>query len=235
MNLKGKLVIITGASEWIWEQIALRLAKEETKLALIARNAGKLQSVAEKALELWAAEVKSYSQDLSKTWELSSLVDQIHADFGAIDVLINNAGIWQKMMQLDEIEAEKIDPIIATNLSSVLHLTHGVLPILRKQAEAVILNVVSQSGVVAQGWQSIYTATKYGVRGFTDVLKWDLKESNVRVAGVYQAGTRTKMFDTQGETMPVEKFADPADLADIICYMLSQPPKIWMHEVRVTY
>jgi len=88
---------------------------------------------------------------LSKTDELSDLVKQIHKDFGSISVLINNAGIWQKMMQLDEVEAEKIDPIIETNLSAVIHLTHSVLPILRKQDEAVILNIVSQSGVVAQG------------------------------------------------------------------------------------
>ncbi len=235
MNLKDKVVIVTGASEGIWEQIALRLAKEWVKLALIARNEEKLENVAGKARELWAVEVKVYPQDLSKTEELSDLIEQIAGDFGAIDVLINNAGIWQKMMQLDEVTADKIDPIIATNLSSVVHLTHSALPILRKQPEAAILNIVSQSGVLAQAGQSIYTATKYGVRGFTDVLKWDLKESSVRVAGVYQAGTRTKMFETQGETMPVEKFADPADLADIICYMLSQPPKIWMHEVRVTY
>lgn len=101
------------------------------------------------------------------------------------------------MMQLDDIPAEKIDTIISTNLASVIHLTHQILPILRQQDEGVILNIVSQSGVVAQAGQSVYTATKYGVRGFTDVLKTDLKESNVRVAGVYQSGTRTKMFETQ--------------------------------------
>ena len=235
MNLKNKVVIVTGASEGIWEQIALRLAKEGVRLALIARNSEKLVEVAKQAESLWAQEVKTYSQDLSKTEEISGLVGQITEDFWGVDILINNAGIWQKMMQLDEIEAEKIDPIIATNLSAVVHLTHTVLPLLRKQEEGVILNIVSQSWVVAQWGQSIYTATKYGVRWFTDVLKSDLKGSNVRVAGVYQAGTRTKMFENTWETMPLEKFADPADLADIICYMLAQPPKIWMHEVRVCY
>lgn len=235
MKLKNKTIIITGASEGIGQQIAQRLARENTNLALIARNEEKLQDVAKKALELWASEARVYIQDLSQTKDLSGLISQIEKDFRGIDVMINNAGIWQKMMQLDEVSTEKIDPIIETNLSAVVHLTHSALPALRKAEEGVILNVVSQSGVVAQGWQSVYTATKYGVRGFTDTLKVDLKGSNVRVAGVYQAGTKTKMFENTGETMPLEKFADPADLADIICYMLSQPPKIWMHEVRVTY
>jgi short-subunit dehydrogenase len=235
MKLQNTVIIITGASAGIGEQIALRLASEGVSLALIARNEERLKEVADEAMKVGAKEVRLYPTDLSQTDALSGLVEKIATDFGQIDVLINNAGIWQKMMQLDEVSADKIDPIIATNLSSVVHLTHSVLPHLRNRPEAAILNIVSQSGVVAQGGQSIYTATKYGVRGFTDVLKGDLKESNVRVAGVYQAGTRTKMFEQQGETMPLEKFADPADLADIICYMLSQPPKIWMHEVRVTY
>jgi len=235
MNLKNTVVVVTGASEGIGEQIALRLAGEGVSLALIARNESRLGEVAAEAMNSGAKEVQVYPTDLSETDQLADLIDKIVSDFGQVDVLVNNAGIWQKMMQLDEVEASKIDPIIATNLSAVVHLTHSILPHLRTRPEAAILNVVSQSGVVAQGGQSIYTATKYGVRGFTDVLKWDLKESNVRVAGVYQAGTRTKMFEQQGETMPLEKFADPADLADIICYMLSQPPKIWMHEVRVTY
>jgi len=235
MNLKNKVVVLTGASEGIWEQIALRLAREGVKLALVARNESRLIQVADEAKEAWAWEVKIYPIDLNLTWDISEKISQIESDFWAIDILINNAGIWQKMMQLDEVDADKIDPIIATNLSAVIHLTHSVLPILRKQEEWIILNIVSQSWVVAQVGQSIYTATKYGVRGFTDVLKGDLKESNVRVAGIYQSGTRTKMFENTWESMPIEKFTDPADLADIICYMLSRPPKIWMHDVRITY
>jgi len=235
MNLKNKTIIVTGSSAGIWEAIALRLAGEWCKLALIARNIDKLEAVAKSCREKWSPEVRVYTCDISQTASLSPLVEQIHWEFWAIDGLINNAGIWQKMMQLDEVSPEKIDPIIATNLSGVIHLTHSVLPILRQQEEAVILNIVSQSGVIAQAGQSIYTATKFGVRGFTDVLKWDLKWSNVRVAGVYQSGTNTSMFASTWETMPLENFTDPHDLADVVVYMLWLPPKIWMHEVRVMY
>ena len=235
MNLQDKVIIITGSSEWIGAAIAQRLACEWTRLTLLARNTEKLELVAEKCRELWANRVEVYSCDISDTAKITETVSQIHSDFWGIDVLINNAGIWQKMMQLDDIEKEKIDPIIATNLSGVIHLTHAVLPLLRTRPEAAILNIVSQSGVTAQAGQAIYTATKYGVRGFTDVLKVDLKGSNVRIAWVYQSGTNTKMFENTWETMPIEKFTDPNDLADVVTYMLSLPPKIWMHEVRVTY
>lgn len=86
------------------------------------------------------------------------------------------------MMPVDEIEDSLVDDIIATNLSAVIRITKSLLPVLRKADEAAIINVSSKSGVAAQLGQSVYTATKHGVRGFTDVLKEDLKETNVRVA-----------------------------------------------------
>lgn len=235
MNLQGKTVIVTGASAGIWEAIAQALAAQNTKLALIARSQDKLESVAEKCRELWAEKVEVYNCDISHTAQISATIENINSDFWAIDVLINNAGIWQKMMQLDGVEKDMIDPIIQTNLSGVIHMTHAALPYMREQDEAAIINVSSKSGVTFQGGQSIYTATKHWVRGFTDVLKEDLKETNIRVAGVYQAGTNTSMFANTGETMPIEKFTDPADLANVVTFMLSQPAKIWLHDVRVQF
>lgn len=235
MNLKEKVVVVTGASNGIGEQIALSLAKENTRLVLIARNKKKLEEVAKNAIELWAVQVKIYSCDISNKDTLESTLVDIKRDFPEVHVLINNAGIWQKMMSVDEIDDTLIDDIIATNLSAVIRITKKLLPALRKTEEAAIINVSSKSWVTAQLWQSVYTATKHGVRGFTDVLKEDLKETHIRVAWVYQAWTNTSMFANTGETMPIEKFSNPADLANIVCFMLSQPPQIWMHDVRVQF
>lgn len=235
MNLDNKVVVVTGSSAWIGEAIALKLAKQWTQLALIARNTEKLQEVATKCREAWAVKVEIYSCDISDTAKILETVNNIKSDFGVIDILINNAGIWQKRMQLDEVWKDMIDPIIQTNLSGVIHMTHSVLPIMRELSEAAVINIISQSWVVSQDGQSVYTATKFGIRGFTDVLKKDLADTNIRIAWVYQAGTNTKMFANTGETMPVEKFTDPADLATVIEFMLSQPPKIWLHDVRVKF
>ena len=122
---------------------------------------------------------------------------------------------------------------VQTNLTALMQLTRHVLPVLRQQEEAAILNVASKSGVVAQAGQSVYSATKYGVRGFTDVLKVDEAETGVRVAGLYQSGTNTGMFAKADEDVPNHIFTEPDDLADVVVFMLSRPPKLWMHEVRV--
>ena len=235
MQLKNKVVVITGASDGIWKQIALRLAKDEVRLVLIARNEEKLKEVKDQALELWAASVHIYVCDISNTGLLESTITSIISELESVDVLINNAGIWQKLSPLDEIDSQRVEKIIQTNLTALIHATRLLLPALREWDESAIINVSSKSWVTAQNGQSVYTATKYWVRGFTEVLKADLKETNIRVAGIYQSGTNTGMFATADQDFPVEKFTDPDDLADVVGYMLNLPKKIWLHDVRVEY
>ncbi len=233
MILRNRIIVITGASDGIGKQIALRLAKESCKLGLIARNQKRLNEVAKNAKSLGAIEVKSYSCDIRDTDTLEITVKSLISDFGTIDILINNAGVWQKLKPIDDILKQTVDDVIATNLSALIHTTRLLLPTLRSSNEAAIINVASKSGVVAQDGQSVYTASKYGVRGFTEVLKTDLRETNIRVAGIYQSGTKTKMFEKMGEDFSVEKFTDPSDLAEVIAFMLSRPDKIWLHDVRI--
>ena len=235
MELKNKVVVVTGSSDGIGKEIALRLAKDGVKLALIARNEEKLAAVSKEALALWAASVNAYVCDMTDTHILESTTHVIASELGGVDVLVNNAGIWQKAMQLDEIESSTIESVIDINLTALIESTRLFLPMLRARDEAAIINVSSKAGVVAQGWFSVYSATKYWVRGFTEVLKEDLKETNIRVAGVYQSGTNTGMFAKADEDFPVEKFTNPADLADVVGYMLWLPPKIWLHDVRVAF
>jgi short-subunit dehydrogenase len=233
MKLKNKVIVITGASDGIGKQIALRLAKENSKLALIARDKKRLSEVCMEAKNLGATDVKTYTCDIRQTDKLEIVLKSLISDFGNIDILINNAGIWQKLMPVDEISKEVVDDVIGTNLLALIHVTRLLLPFLRMRDEAAIINVISKSGVVAQEGQSIYTASKYGVRGFTEVLKIDLEDTNIKVAGVYQSGTNTKMFEKTGENFPTEKFTNPSDLADVIAYMLTRPDQIWLHDISV--
>ncbi len=102
-------------------------------------------------------------------------------------------------------------------------LTRQLLEKMRSQAGSAIINIVSKSGVISQAGQGVYTASKYGMKGFTDVLRLDTEDEPIRIAGVYQAGTHTHMFAKTGDDFPVEKFTSPADLADVIVFMLTRP------------
>lgn len=233
MQLNGKTVIVTGGSDGIGKHICLKLAAEGCKLAILGRNQDRLAQVAEEARSLGAPEARSYGADMTDPAAISGAAAAILQDFGSVDILINNAGIWHKAGPLDSISEEMLIATVQTNLTGLMQLTRRLLPALRDRGEAAILNVASKSGVVAQAGQSVYTATKYGVRGFTDVLKVDEAETGVRVAGLYQSGTNTGMFAKAGEDVPNHIFTEPEDLADVVVFMLSRPPKLWMHEVRV--
>jgi NAD(P)-dependent dehydrogenase (short-subunit alcohol dehydrogenase family) len=232
-SLKNKIVIVTGASEGIGRSIAVHVAAEGGRPILISRNSDTLDDVVKEIKDAGGQAVK-YVCDIRNKKAVDSVVQSVIKDHGHIDVLINNAGIWQKLSQLDEIQDSMIDDIVATNLLGTIYMTKAVLPHLRANANhTAIINIVSKSGVLAQEGQSIYTAAKFGVKGFTDVLRIDLKSSNIHVGAVYQSGTNTDMFRKTGEAFDTEKFTDPNDLANAVVYMLTQADKMWMPEIHV--
>jgi len=235
MKLKDKVAVVTGVSDGLGREIALKLAKEGVSLALLARDENRLQKVAIEARKLGSPSVSYYICDLGDRKQIEASVKTILSDFKDINILINNAGIWHKRGQLEEINEDLIEQIIRVNLTAVIQLTRLLLPSIREQKDAAIINISSRSGVrIAEG-QSVYSASKWGVRGFTEVLKTDLVNTSVKVAAVYQAGVRTKLFEKAKEDMPTKKYMEPTDLAEIIIFMLSRPPKLWLYDVRVEY
>mmetsp|Transcript_27437 Transcript_27437/g.50566 ORF Transcript_27437/g.50566 Transcript_27437/m.50566 type:complete len:236 (-) Transcript_27437:4616-5323(-) len=233
MQLSGKTVVVTGGSDGIGKHICLKLAKENCRLAILGRDTARLAEVAEACATLGAPQVHTYACDMRDAGALHNTAQAILSDFDGVDILINNAGIWHKTGPLDSIDPDMLVATVHTNLTALMQLTQHLIPHLRNRDEAIILNVASKSGVVAQAGQSVYTATKYGVRGFTDVLKTDEAETGIRVAGLYQSGTNTDMFAKANEDVPNHIFTEPEDLADVVVFMLSRPPKIWLHDVRV--
>ena len=235
MQLKNKKILITGASDGIGKQIVLQLAKERVALVLLGRDTNRLAQVKAEAIKDGAISVDVYAFDIADRSTMTDYLEKIRTEHKDLSIVINNAGIWQKLADLDQFNHNEVEEIISTNLSAPIKITNTLLPILRKQRQAAIINISSKSGIIAQSGQSIYTASKFGLKGFTDVLKQDLKGSHIRVAGIYQSGTNTEMFKKAGDDFPTDTFTDPEDLADVIVFMLSRPERIWLNEVHVNY
>lgn len=234
MILKNKVAVVTGASDGIGKEVCLRLAKEGVSLALIARNEERLNEVKKECLELGSPEVNLYVCDISKKLEVEKTINQIIVDFDSVDILLNIAGIWQELNLLENISDDEVDNVIDINLKGLIYVTRLLLKHFKlENKESIILNVSSRSGVTAQDGQSVYSASKWGVTGFTEVLKAELKDTKIKVATIHQGGTNTKLFDKTGEHFNQDKFIKPEDLADVIVFMLSRPPQIWLHDVRV--
>lgn len=222
-----KRVVITGASDGIGRSIAIRLAKDGYKPVLFGRDEARLKAVSQ---ECGSAEY--FPCDLNDHSALAETVARVLAA-GDVDGLINNAGVWHKMGDLETIEDEKIIEVINTNLTSQILLTKKLLPHLRNRDGSVIVNVASKSGVTAQPGQTVYSASKWGMRGFTEVLTADTKDDKVKVVGVYQSGTNTRLFEKAGEDFSTETFTHPDDLAGVIAFILSQPDNLKITDIRI--
>lgn len=220
-------IIVTGASDGIGKSIAIELAKEGHKLVLFGRNEERLKSVAAQA-----GDAEYHAFDLNDYKALDMAVSKV-LKAEDVDVLINNAGVWHKMSDLESISDELILEVISTNLTSQIMLTKKLLPHIRNRDNSFIVNVSSKSGITAQQGQSVYSASKWGLRGFTEVLRVDTKADKVHIIGVYQSGTNTKMFEKAGEDFPVETFTSPDDLAKVIAFTLKQPPSLRVNEIRI--
>jgi short-subunit dehydrogenase len=228
-----KTILITGASDGIGKSIATKLSEQKANLILFGRDEAKLQAV-KTACEANGSTVETYAFDLTDNTNRRMIVDEIMAR-QKIDVLVNNAGIWHKVGDVTTLSEEKVIETINTNLTSQVLLTRQLLDQMRGHEGTAIINIVSKSGITAQAGQAAYTASKYGMKGFVDVLREDTKAEPVRISGVYQSGTRTDMFAKAGDNFEVEKFTNPDDLADVIVFMLTRPEKIWLNEVHVAY
>ena len=147
--------------------------------------------------------------------EVDRVFQSIKEDVGSIDLLINNAGLG--VFDLAEnIDEESIHQMIDINLKGTIFCTQAVLPDIKKRDEGIIANVISTAGIEGKVTESVYRASKFGVRGFTESLQVELKDSAVKVFAAYMGGMKTAFWDGIYSAEEIKHLMDPDDIADII-------------------
>lgn len=193
MEVKGKIVIVTGASSGIGEATAREFAKEGAKVVLAARRVDRLESLAKEIAAMGTgAEALVVQADLSKLEDIQSLITKTLEKFGRIDVLVNNAGFGR----LDWLE--NLDPVkdiqsqFDVNVLGVIQTTRQALPIMIKQHSGHIINMCSMAGLVATPTYTVYAACKHAVHGFSEALRREVKPWNIDVSMIYPGGVTTE-------------------------------------------
>lgn len=199
MDIKGKVVIVTGASSGIGEATAREFGRAGTRVVLAARRVDKLQALAQEVNAMGTgAETLVVQADLSKLEDIKSMIVQTLASFGRIDVLINNAGFGR----LDWLE--NLDPIkdiqaqIDVNVMGVIQTTRQVLPVMINQRAGSIINMCSMAGLVGTPTYSIYAASKHAVHGFSEALRREVKPWGIDVSLIYPGGVVTEFTQHAG-------------------------------------
>ena len=193
MDIKGKVVIVTGASSGIGEATARAFGREGAKVVLAARRTDKLQAIAQDMNAMGTgAETLVVEADLSKLEDIESMITQTQEKFGRIDVLVNNAG-FGRLDWLENLDPVKdIEAQINVNVMGVIQTTRQVLPIMIKQRAGKIINMCSMAGLVGTPTYTIYAASKHAVHGFSEALRREVKPWGIVVCLIYPGGVITE-------------------------------------------
>src|SRR5687767_13842529 len=193
MDIKGKVIIVTGASSGIGEATARQFAQEGAMVVLAARRVDRLEALAKEINSMGTgAETLVVQADLSKLEDIQSLIAQTLDKYGRIDVLVNNAGFGR----LDWLE--KLDPVkdiqaqFDVNVLGLIQTTRQALPVMMKQRSGHIINMCSISGLLATPTYTIYAACKHAVHGFSEALRREVKPWGIDVSMIYPGGVTTE-------------------------------------------
>ncbi|GAB4540074.1 MAG: SDR family oxidoreductase [Anaerolineales bacterium] len=197
-SLKGKVVLITGASSGFGEDAALLFAEEGCKVILAARRIDRLQNLAAR-IQNEGGEAMAIPVDITDPAEVRNLVESAIDLYGQIDILFNNAGIGKVEWFENHSPQRDIAMLIQVNLISLMQVTHEALPHMLKRGEGHIINMVSVAGLIATPLISSYAASKFGARAFTDALRREVTPLGIKVSGIYPGPAATEFGQHVGK------------------------------------
>lgn len=171
---EGKVVVITGASSGAGRAMAVEFARQGASLVLAARRKEALEEVVRECAELGATAVAVYV-DTRESESLHQLAMETAIAHGRIDIWINNAGVLA-VGELEKIPSDVNEAVVRTNLLGYIHGAHAVLPIFKQQGYGLLINNISVGGWFPTPYMTAYSASKFGLQGFSDSLKGELKD-----------------------------------------------------------
>ena len=191
MNLKNKVAVITGAGSGIGRATAFAMARRGCHLALADIDEVSVNESAARARE-FGVRASSHRLDVADRAAVAAFPDAVVAAHGQVDLLMNNAGVAVGGT-FEQVSADDFDWLMEINFHSVVRMTRAFLPLLHRSLDARIVNVSSIFGIITPPGQAAYSASKFAVRGFSNVLRHELEDSTVGVSVVHPGGVATSI------------------------------------------
>lgn len=202
-KLKGKFVLITGASSGIGKSLSFQVAAHQAIPILIARSEEKLVSISKKIEQEYQIKALYYAVDITDQERWGAILQEIQLAVHPIDVLINNAGIGY-FESFEKMEWDYVNSMLRLNLESLYFTTYKLLPNMKLHSPAHIVNIGSQAGKIATPKSAVYSATKAGVINFSNALRMEL-EPEVFVTSVNIGPVRTAFLIKQIPAAVIKK------------------------------
>lgn len=224
--VENKVVLVTGASRGIGKAIATLFAQSGAQVAFTYLSSVEKGQALEKELSAYGIKAKGYRSDASNYQESEDLVNSVVEDFGAIDILINNAGITRDglLMRMSE---EQWDEVMRVNLKSVFNLTKAATKPMMKAKSGSIINLTSIVGIKGNAGQANYAASKAGIIGFTKSVALELGSRNIRCNAIAPGFIETEMTDELNaatveewkKSIPLKRGGQAQEVANVCLFL----------------
>lgn len=229
MDLEGKVALVTGGSMGIGTSVCMDLAKNGADVALTYRKHGdEAKAIAEEIAKMGCKAV-AYKVDVSDFEGVQNLVNEVVAEFGRLDILINNAGMnWDGVVW--KMTEEQWDKVISVDLKGTFNFIRAVAPIFKEQKSGKIVNVTSINGMRGRFGQANYTAAKAGAIGLTKTIAIELGRSQVNVNSVAPGLIETDMIASMPEDFKkrsraetvFDRLGTPEEVANVVTFLCTE-------------
>lgn len=226
--LANKTALVTGGSRGIGEAICKTLTAYGANVAFTYMSSEDKALAVETALKAAGVKAKAYKSDAASYSESEKLITDVVAEFGSLDIIVNNAGITRDTLLLRMTE-QQWDDVITTNLKSVFNITKHASRIMLKQRSGSIINMSSIVGIIGNAGQGNYSASKAGIIGFTKSMAKELASRNIRVNAIAPGFIESDMTHAISEEMkkqfmsniPLGRYGKAEDVADTVVFLAS--------------
>jgi len=228
MDVNGKVAVITGASSGLGAALASTLVAKGAIVYGLARNAEKLHAIANKLGEKFIP----VGMDITAQKAIASWVQNTFSNSHIPDILINNAGVGY-FSKIDELSLERWREMINTNLSGAFYVTSSIVPLMKaNQNTCHIFNIGSILGKTTRAEGAAYSATKYGMQGFSEALFKELRSYKIKVTCVNPGSIDTHFFEDSG-IHPHKNMLQPKDIAALIIHIVETPDNFLVDEITM--
>jgi NADP-dependent 3-hydroxy acid dehydrogenase YdfG len=234
--LKRKTVLITGASSGIGWATALVFARAGAKVVVTARRQERLAALCE-AIAALGAEAASFAGDAAVARTAQAAVALAQERFGALDILINNAG-QGNYKNLVETSAEDYDALMNANMRSGFLFSRYAVPGMVERRSGVVLFISSVAGLQGAAGEAVYSATKFAQAGFAQSLDAELRQHGIKVGTIFPGGVKTEFALGAGrseEFIRNSRMMDPAEVAEAILFAATLPPNVRIPQLTIRH
>jgi NAD(P)-dependent dehydrogenase (short-subunit alcohol dehydrogenase family) len=229
-NLEGKVAIVTGAGRGIGKAISVSLAKAGCRIVLAARTREQIEVVQEEILSQ-GGDALGVPTDLTADEDIQRLVEESQAKWGAVDILINNAG-WGKRAPVVGASLTDWDQTFRLNLRAPMVLAKALLPNMIAKREGAVINIGSVSGKTGEANGAAYSASKFGLIGFTQSLYEEVREHSIKVAVILPGFVDTPLIPPNRQ-LDRSKMIQADDIARTVLFVLTSPATCCPVEITV--